>query len=152
MSPITGLDHVAYAVARNEEMLAFYRRLGFTVVLHDGRGLATDDEDAWRAEGNLLWAVVTGPSKIFMIPWERWQAAGYTPATLRAPEAHPGTMDVCWVWEGTVESAQQHLADAGAEIIDGPVERAGGAGGGRQLGTSLYFRDPDENLLELIIY
>ena len=40
----------------------------------------------------------------------------------------------------------------GAEIEEGPVERRGGRGGGRDLGTSVYTRDPDGNLLEFITY
>ena len=44
------------------------------------------------------------------------------------------------------------LDQAGAEIIEGPVERMGGRNNGRAKGTSLYMRDPDSNLLEFMIY
>jgi catechol 2,3-dioxygenase-like lactoylglutathione lyase family enzyme len=41
------------------------------------------------------------------------------------------------------------LDGAGAEVIEGPVERQGGR---RAAGTSVYVRDPDGNLLEFMIY
>ena len=41
------------------------------------------------------------------------------------------------------------LEKAAVEIIAGPVELQGGRA--RQ-GTSLYLRDPDQNLLEFIVY
>ena len=41
-----------------------------------------------------------------------------------------------------------HLRDCGVEVIEGPVERTGA------LGTmlSVYFRDPDGNLIEVSEY
>ena len=39
-----------------------------------------------------------------------------------------------------------------ADIEEGPVERVGGRNGGRDSGTSVYIRDPDENLLEFMVY
>ena len=41
------------------------------------------------------------------------------------------------------------LDRAGAKIFEGPVPRQGGR---RKSGSSVYVRDPDENLLEFIIY
>jgi catechol 2,3-dioxygenase-like lactoylglutathione lyase family enzyme len=64
----------------------------------------------------------------------------------------PGCGDFCFVWEGSVESLRTTLDQAGAKIIEGPIERQGGRDGGRAKGTSLYVRDPDSNLLEFIIY
>ena len=52
------------------------------------------------------------------------------------------------VWAGTPESAIEHLKRERIEIIEGPVTRIGGRG----KGVSVYFRDPDGNLLELISY
>ena len=42
--------------------------------------------------------------------------------------------------------------DAGAALEVGPVPHEGGRDGGRRVGTSLYTRDPDGNLLEFIVY
>ena len=58
----------------------------------------------------------------------------------------------CFVWEGSVETLRKVLDQAGAKIIEGPIERQGGRDGGRAKGTSLYVRDPDSNLLEFMIY
>jgi catechol 2,3-dioxygenase-like lactoylglutathione lyase family enzyme len=60
----------------------------------------------------------------------------------------PGNSDLCFVWEGPFGGAVDHLAARGVEIELGPVAR-GGAGGD---GQSVYFRDPDGTLLELISY
>jgi len=64
-----------------------------------------------------------------------------------APTA-PGDADICFVWEGPIEGAVEHLRGHGVEIIEGPVPRQGARG----QGTSVYFRDPDGSLLEFISY
>ncbi len=53
---------------------------------------------------------------------------------------------------GSPDALRAMLERAGAAIEEGPVERAGGRGGGRDAGTSLYTRDPDGNVLEFIVY
>jgi catechol 2,3-dioxygenase-like lactoylglutathione lyase family enzyme len=60
----------------------------------------------------------------------------------------PGSADLCFVWDGTPEAAIEHLESQGVEVIEGPVPRNGGSGPG----ASVYFRDPDGSLLELISY
>ncbi len=60
----------------------------------------------------------------------------------------PGGSDRCLVWDGTPAEAEAHLSACGVEIELGPVTRVGAAGEG----TSVYFRDPDGSLLELIAY
>lgn len=60
----------------------------------------------------------------------------------------PGNSDLCLVWEGPIDEAVEHLRAHGVEPVAGPVERTGGRGSGR----SVYFRDPDGSLLELISY
>jgi catechol 2,3-dioxygenase-like lactoylglutathione lyase family enzyme len=60
----------------------------------------------------------------------------------------PGTSDLCFEWPGPIEEALEHLRANGVELEAGPVERTGARGSGR----SLYFRDPDGSLLELISY
>jgi catechol 2,3-dioxygenase-like lactoylglutathione lyase family enzyme len=45
----------------------------------------------------------------------------------------------------TPSSAIEHLAANGVEILEGPVRRTGTAGPI----TSVYFRDPDGNLIEV---
>jgi len=52
------------------------------------------------------------------------------------------------VWDGPIEAAIERLEQHGVAIEEGPVTRYGGRGEG----TSVYFRDPDGSLLELISY
>jgi catechol 2,3-dioxygenase-like lactoylglutathione lyase family enzyme len=73
---------------------------------------------------------------------------GSTPNPRAAQPVVPGNSDLCFVWEGDVESARAHLERHGVEIELGPVDRTGARGPG----TSFYFRDPDGSLLELIVY
>jgi catechol 2,3-dioxygenase-like lactoylglutathione lyase family enzyme len=60
----------------------------------------------------------------------------------------PGGCDLCFVWSGPIEGAIDHLRGHGVEVELGPVRRSGARGEG----TSVYFRDPDGSLLELISY
>ena len=60
----------------------------------------------------------------------------------------PGNSDLCFVWAGPIDTAVEHLEARGVTVEAGPVERSGA--GGR--GLSVYFRDPDGSLLELISY
>ena len=75
-----------------------------------------------------------------------WQNATFT---LRAPAARPPCGDLCFVWDGTPDALKAMLEKAGAGVITGPVGRLGGR---QTTGSSVYVRDPDENLLEFIIY
>ena len=60
----------------------------------------------------------------------------------------PGNSDLCLVWDGSPADAIAHLATHGVEVELGPVGRIGARGAG----MSVYFRDPDGSLLELISY
>jgi catechol 2,3-dioxygenase-like lactoylglutathione lyase family enzyme len=60
----------------------------------------------------------------------------------------PGNSDLCFVWDGPIEHAREHLDRHRVEVEEGPVARHGAKG----QGASLYFRDPDGSLLELISY
>jgi catechol 2,3-dioxygenase-like lactoylglutathione lyase family enzyme len=65
----------------------------------------------------------------------------------RVPVA-PGNSDLCFVWPGSPQEAVAHLRRHGVAVEEGPVARQGARGPG----TSVYFRDPDGSLLELIAY
>jgi catechol 2,3-dioxygenase-like lactoylglutathione lyase family enzyme len=133
--PTMGIDHIAVPTADAERLIAFYKRLGFLI----------NHEDEWRAGKRPTFSIQVGDSKINVHP------EGYT-ASLRGPTAVPGSMDICFVFEGTVEECQKMLAEAGVTVIRGPVPRPGGRGRGTVPSLSLYARDPDENLLEWMIY
>ena len=59
-----------------------------------------------------------------------------------------GGSDLCFEWDGPIEEAIAHLAAQQVTIEIGPVARRGARGSG----VSVYFRDPDGSLLELISY
>jgi catechol 2,3-dioxygenase-like lactoylglutathione lyase family enzyme len=60
----------------------------------------------------------------------------------------PGNSDLCFEWSGPIAEAVAHLQRLRVAIELGPVPRNGAKG----RGTSVYFRDPDGSLLELISY
>ena len=66
------------------------------------------------------------------------------------PKAHrptPGAADLCFLTDASYEEVIAHLNNLGITIILGPVSRTGGAG----LLKSVYFRDPDLNLIEIAV-
>lgn len=66
------------------------------------------------------------------------------------PHAHqpvPGSADVCLIVQN-VSDALAHVQRKGVEVFEGPVPRTGARGDI----TSIYFRDPDGNLIELAEY
>jgi catechol 2,3-dioxygenase-like lactoylglutathione lyase family enzyme len=73
---------------------------------------------------------------------------GSTPHPRAADPVRPGNSDLCFRWPGSAEEAAAHLTALGVDVEEGPVERQGARGRGR----SVYFRDPDGTLLELISY
>jgi catechol 2,3-dioxygenase-like lactoylglutathione lyase family enzyme len=73
---------------------------------------------------------------------------GSEPFPRAADPVRPGNSDLCLVWDEPIEAAVEYLDGHGVEVEVGPVERLGAGGAGR----SVYFRDPDGSLLELISY
>ena len=59
----------------------------------------------------------------------------------------PGSGDFCFRWDAGVDEALALLARHGVEVVEGPVPRPAADGA---VGRSVYFRDPDGNLLELL--
>ncbi len=129
------IDHVAMPTADAERLIGFYKNLGFEI----------NDEAEWRAGTANIFSIQIGDSKINVHP-ERYMA------NLRGPTAVPGCMDMCFVWDGTVEECQRMLSGAGVEVVQGPVPRKGARQRGAAPSLSLYARDPDGNLLEWMIY
>ncbi len=133
--PTVGIDHIAMPTSNAERLIKFYKNLGFTI----------NDETEWRAGTANIFSIQIGDSKINVHP------EGYT-ASLRGPTAVPGCTDICFVWDGTVEDCQKMLTDLGVEVIRGPGPRKGARQGGRLPAVSLYARDPDDFLLDWMIY
>jgi catechol 2,3-dioxygenase-like lactoylglutathione lyase family enzyme len=126
---IKGFDHVALPMQNTEAMLAFYRGLGLEV-----------------SENANACSVYIGNQMINFHRPSHWQSETFS---LRAPAAKPPCGDLCFVWDGRLESVKAMLDRAGAKIVEGPVDRQGGR---KKTGSSVYTRDPDGNLLEFMIY
>jgi catechol 2,3-dioxygenase-like lactoylglutathione lyase family enzyme len=123
------LDHVVIHVSDWERSNAFYRDvLGAELIEKGDAGVSRH----YRLGDQQL--NVHGP--------------GMDPHPVAAKAVMPGNSDLCFVWDGPIGSAQEHLDQHGVEIEEGPVTRYGGRG----RGTSVYFRDPDGSLLEFISY
>ncbi len=60
----------------------------------------------------------------------------------------PGTLDICLISTSPIEAVVDHLATCGVEIAKGPVPQIGALGPM----TSVYFYDPDRNLIEVAVY
>ncbi len=121
------LDHVVIAVSDWERSNAFYRDV-----------LGAEPIELTRGR----WAYRLANTQINV------HGPGSTPEPVAARPAPPGGADLCFVWQSPIEGAVEHLRGHGVEVELGPIERHGARGPG----ISVYFRDPDGSLLELISY
>ena len=67
------------------------------------------------------------------------------------PKAHvgvPGTLDICLITTTPLAAVIEHVSRCDVPIIEGPVSKTGATGAIR----SVYFRDPDQNLIEVSNY
>jgi catechol 2,3-dioxygenase-like lactoylglutathione lyase family enzyme len=60
----------------------------------------------------------------------------------------PGAIDLCFISATPLEEVIAHLHACGVVVAEGPVEKTGALGPM----TSVYFRDPDGNLVEVSNY
>jgi catechol 2,3-dioxygenase-like lactoylglutathione lyase family enzyme len=121
------IDHIVLTVADLTATIGFYERvLGMRHVAYGERH-----------------ALHFGDCKINLHP----EVNDLRPE-LKAAVPTLGSGDLCLVADGPIEAIADHLRACGVEIIDGPVARDGA------LGTmaSVYFRDPDANLVEVSVY
>ena len=129
--PIRGLDHLAITVRDVERTLDFYRRALGAEVLY---------EELWRSGKIPVVILQLGASRLSV-------HAAARPAAPHARAPSAGSADVCFRWDGPLAAATAQLAAAGVPVEEGPVPRPAADG---KPGASLYFRDPDGNLLELL--
>jgi catechol 2,3-dioxygenase-like lactoylglutathione lyase family enzyme len=121
------LDHVVIAVSDWARSNAFYRDVLGAELVELGGGRC-----AYRFGDQRL--NVHGP--------------GSEPYPVARHPVRMGNSDLCFLWPGPIDDAIAHLGRQGVTVELGPVERSGGRGAG----MSVYFRDPDGSLLELIAY
>ena len=123
MIRIDHLDHLVLTVASIEATCDFYARaLGMQVETF-GQGRT---------------ALRFGDQKINL------HQAGreFEPKALKPA---PGTIDLCLITESPLADVMESLKGHGVAIIDGPVDKTGAMGPIK----SVYFRDPDGNLIEI---
>ncbi|SFR06859.1 Catechol 2,3-dioxygenase [Lentzea waywayandensis] len=123
---IDRLDHLVLTVADLDATIGFYAGvLGMReVTFGDGRK-----------------ALEFGASKINL------HEAGHE-FEPKADKAVPGSADLCFITEDSLDDVIATLAGNGVEILEGPVGRTGARGPIR----SVYVRDPDGNLVEISNY
>lgn len=123
---ITHLDHLVLTVQNTQVTCNFYAQvLGMEVVTF----------------GNQRLALKFGNQKINL------HQVGQE-LEPRSKHPIPGSGDLCFITSLPLEEFIQHLRVLGVEIILANVERTGAMGKMR----SVYFRDPDGNLLEVANY
>ena len=126
MFSIDRIDHIVLTCHDVERTVAFYQQvLGMEPVTFAGgrRGLAFG-----RQKFNLHQA-----------------GREFEPKALHPA---PGAIDLCLITLTPLPDVQAHLKAQGVAIIMGPVEKTGATGPIQ----SVYFRDPDGNLIEVSNY
>jgi catechol 2,3-dioxygenase-like lactoylglutathione lyase family enzyme len=66
----------------------------------------------------------------------------------KAGNVNAGSADICFIIEQPVQQAIEHLNACDVKVLQGPVSRTGATG---EI-VSIYFRDPDDNLIEVSNY
>lgn len=66
----------------------------------------------------------------------------------KASRPTPGSVDICLIIETPLNQVVSELEAAGVKVTEGPIQRTGATGPI----VSVYFRDPDHNLIEVSNY
>lgn len=119
---ITGFDHIVLSCHNVSEVVAFYR---------DVLGFRVGEERPGK------WAIWFGTQKISL-----QDEANKPPMAARTL---PGTGNFCVLADTPVAEVAEELRAAGVEILTGPTEKVGATGPI----LSVYFRDPEGNLVEI---
>jgi catechol 2,3-dioxygenase-like lactoylglutathione lyase family enzyme len=122
MIRIDAIDHIVLCVRDVPATIAFYERV---------LGMAA------RQERPGKWSLHFGANKISL------QDAAASPSIAR--DTLPGSGNFCLLTETPMADVVAQLRREGVVIIDGPGERAGATGPI----LSVYFKDPDGNLVEV---
>ena len=125
MFKILGIDHIVITVKNIENSVLWYQEiLGMKCIKNGTR-----------------YEAYFGKQKInfHSYPGE------FQPASHKPTE---GSVDICLEFDGTIDEVIHFLETKDITIIEGPVQRSGAKG----MMNSVYFRDPDKNLIELCLY
>jgi catechol 2,3-dioxygenase-like lactoylglutathione lyase family enzyme len=130
MNRISGIDHIAITVSDLEAACRFYDRL-----------FGAQTQVNYAPQGKPLVRQIALGGALLSVH----QAGNGIELVARKPTI--GSADICFRWDGGIASAVALLNEHGVEIIEGPVPRhtAGGLPS-----RSVYFRDLDANLIELM--
>lgn len=120
---ISHIDHIVLTVSDIEQSVSFYKR-----VLHM--------QEVTFA--NRRKAVTFGKQKI------NFQLLGQEPRN----KARVGAGDLCLISHWPLADVVQHLNAENVQIVEGPVQKSGAVGAIQ----SVYFLDPDSNLIEVSVY
>jgi catechol 2,3-dioxygenase-like lactoylglutathione lyase family enzyme len=119
---VQSLDHLVLCVADVAATCGFYERV---------LGMVPREERPGK------WSLHFGANKISL------QDAVSSPGIAR--DTVPGSGNFCVLTDTPMTAVLAHLAREGVAIVDGPGERAGATGPI----LSVYFKDPDGNLVEI---
>lgn len=123
---ISRLDHLVLTVKSIDKTCDFYSRVLGMKVITFGEGRK---------------ALLFGQQKINL----------HEVGNLFEPKAKnpmPGTADLCFITDVQLSDVIDHLGSCGVAIEEGPVKRTGAVAPI----TSVYIRDPDDNLIEISNY
>jgi catechol 2,3-dioxygenase-like lactoylglutathione lyase family enzyme len=123
---IDSIDHFVLTVADVDATCDFYSRVLGMEIVSFGEGRK---------------ALAFGQQKINLHRYRR----EFEP---KAMQPTPGSGDFCLITSVPLEDVIEHINQCGVTIEEGPVSRTGARGPIR----SVYFRDPDGNLVEVSNY
>ena len=125
------IDHVAITVADVDATTEFYAKLFGAEVLRNGE-----------IDGKLIVRAIRIGGAVQLSLHQLGNGV-----ELVAARPTPGSVDICFRYTGRIEQAAALLQSHGVEIVDGPSQRQNNQ---LQPAQSVYFRDPDGNLVELM--
>ena len=128
---LLGIDHVAITVADLDATWRFYDKLFGTVILNEHAPGGIPAVRVFLVGGGARLSVHQLGNGVDLV----------------AARPTPGSADICFRWAGSVSGAMAHLARHGIGVVDGPSPRQTADG---LPAHSVYFRDPDGTLIELM--
>ena len=131
--PVRGFDHLVLTVDDVERAVEFYIEL---------LGAEPMFLDEFRRGAYPIVTLIVGDNRVNVHP-----SPPRAPRHLVARQPTPGSVDVCFRWDGAIDEVVALLSERELPVIEGPVPRISADG---QRGVSVYTRDPDGNLLEFL--